>query len=198
MWELFVNNLAKHEVVLLPEELEIIQSLFKHKKFRKRQYILQQGEPSRYTHFVIKGLTRTYEVDENGQEHILFFSPEDWWIGDLFSFLTGQPASYNIDCLEDTEVLQITRSDMQRMYQEVPKMNFYFRVLTEKAYIATVRRLYSSLSKTAAERYEEFIQKYPNIEQRVPDLQIASFLGITPQSLSRIRSNSINNRKIKG
>ena len=187
MWELFLQNIAKKGVSLSNEEIEVIQSLFSHKKLRKNQYILQQGDVARYETFVVSGLTRTYEVDNNGLEHVLFFGPEDWWVGDLYSFLSGKPSLYNVDCLEATEVLQISRENLDRVYELVPKMNFYFRLLLQNAFIALTQRISSTLSKPALQRYKEFLNQYPHIEQRIPNHQIASFLGITPQSLSRLR-----------
>ena len=190
MWELLLQNIAKNGVDLSQQEISILQSLFTHRKFRKNQYILQQGDIARYETLVVKGLTRTYEVNDDGHEHILFFGPEDWWVGDLYSFLSGQATVYNVDCLEDTEVLQISRKNLDQLYEQVPKMNQYFRLLLQNAFIAVTQRLGSTLSKSAWERYQEFLERYPQIEQRIPNHQIASFLGITPQSLSRLRRQS--------
>lgn len=189
MYDLLIRNLGKY-VNLSNEEVDIIQSLFTLKKFRKHQYILQEGDVSRFENFVCKGLTRTYEVDEKGQEHIVQFGPEDWWVGDLYSFLTDMPTAYNIDCLEDTKVLQISKPNLNLLYEKVPKMERHFRILIQNAFVSLTRRLSSTLSKSALERYEEFIKRYPHIEQRVPNHQIAAYLGITPQSLSRIRSQA--------
>lgn len=186
MSELLIKNFSKY-VTLTDEEKNIILSLFTPRKFRKHQYILQEGDLTRYETFIVKGLTRTYEVDDKGQEHIVQFGLEDWWIGDLYSFLTDSPTLYNIDCLEDTEVLQITKPDLERLYQEVPKIERHFRIMVQNAYIASVRRISSTMIKSAAERYQDFLRKYPQIHQRVPNHQVASYLGITPQSLSRIR-----------
>lgn len=187
MWELLMQSMATRKVNLNAEELEILQRFFSHRKFRKNQYILQEGNISGHTNFIIKGLTRTYEVDDKGQEHVLFFGAEDWWVGDVYSFLTHAPSSYNVDCLEDTEVLRISKEDLDLLYEKIPKMNQYFRILFQNAFIALSQRVGSSLSKSAFERYQEFREKYPQIEQRIPNHQIASFLGVTPQSLSRIR-----------
>jgi len=190
MWDLLLENIKRRDVHLSPDEIGVLQSLFTHKKFRKHQYILQEGEVSTHDNFIIKGLCRTYRVDEKGQEHILRFTPEEWWTGDLASFLSGKPSIYNVDCLEDTEVLRISSADLEKLFESVPKMNKYFRLLYQKSIISYNLRLASNLSKSASERYEEFIQRYPDILQRVPNHQIASYLGITPQSLSRIRSQS--------
>ena len=187
MWDLLIKNLSKF-VPLDSQEAGIVQSLFTYKKNRRKQYILQEGDVNRFETFIVKGVTRTYEVDDKGQEHILQFGLEDWWVGDLYSFLTENPTSYNIDCLEDTEVLHITKADLETLYQKVPKMERHFRITIQNAFIASTQRLAASLAKSAPERYEEFIKKYPQIEQRVANHQIASYLGITPQTLSRIRS----------
>jgi CRP-like cAMP-binding protein len=195
MWELLLNNFANRNVLLTPEETDILQTLFVHKKYRKHQYLLQEGEICRYENFVIKGMTRKYQVDEKGQEHILLFAPEDWWTGDLYSFLTGNPTCYNIDCLEDTEVLRISKTDLDQLYEKVPKMNLYFRILFQNSIIAYNKRIGSALSKDGQERYAEFLNRYPDIEQRVPNHQIASFLGLTPQSLSRIRKQAMESSK---
>lgn len=187
LYEQLFRNFSDHHISFSPEEKIAIQSLFTHKKFRRNQYILQQGDIARHETFICKGLTRTYEVDEKGQEHVLFFGPENWWVGDLYSFLCDVPSQYNVDCLEETEVLQISKPDLDLLYTQAPGMNEYFRILFQNAYISFAQRTSSSLSKPAKERYLEFNKKYPHIEARVPDHQIASFLGITPQSLSRIR-----------
>jgi CRP-like cAMP-binding protein len=186
MWELLHTNISRH-VSLTDKEFEIVRSLFKEKKYRKKQYILQEGEISKVETFIAKGCTRTYEVNESGQEHILQFGIEDWWIGDLYSFLTETPSRYNIDCIEDCEVLQITKEKLEELYRTVPKMERFFRIIIQNAFNAAQQRILYTISKPAAERYYDFIEKYPAIEQRVADHHIASYLGIAPQSLSRIR-----------
>ncbi len=188
MWALLEQNLLKRDIHLQPAEWEMMKLLFVERRYRKNQFILQEGNTAQVETFILKGLTRTYEVDEAGQEHVLFFGCEDWWVGDLYSFLSGAPSKYNIDCLEETETLQITRSNLDRLYEQVPVMNRYFRILLQNAYITLSQRVGSVLSKSALERYQEFLVKYPEIEGRIPNHQIASFLGITPQSLSRIRA----------
>jgi CRP-like cAMP-binding protein len=193
MSDLLLKNLSKY-ISLTEEEKGIVLSLFNQKKFRKHQYLLQEGEIARHEIFITSGITRTYEVDDKGQEHIVQFGVEDWWVGDLYSFLTETPTVYHIDCLEDTEVLQITRPNQELLYQKVPKLERHFRIMVQNAYVASVRRVSSTLIKSASERYEEFIHKYPQIYQRVPNHQIASYLGITPQSLSRIRSRVTDNK----
>lgn len=189
-----VDNIAKKGVHLDPNEIEFLHSAFRYRKFRKNQYILQQGDIARFETYMISGLARTYEVDDNGQEHVISFNPEDHWIGDLCSFYTGTPTYLNIDCLEETEVFQITHPDLERLFIQVPKMNIFYRILYRNSIIAYNKRVGSALSKTALERYYEFQERFPQIEQRVPNHQIASFLGITPQSLSRLRKQAMEKK----
>ncbi len=191
MWQVLYQNIEKLGVRLDANELLLLQEYFKIRKFRKNQYIVQQGDVVRYETFVVKGITRTYTVDDREQEHVIAFSPEGWWVGDLYSFFTDNSTTYNIDCLEETTVLQITRDGLEKLCVNVPKLNCYYRDLYRNSVIANIKRLQSTLEKTALERYQEFQEKYPQVEQRVPNHQIAAFLGITPQSLSRIRRLSV-------
>ena len=195
MFDLLFENIARRGVHLSAEEMQVIESLFVHKKFRKHQYILQEGQVATHDNFIIKGLAKTFRVDENEQEHILRFTPEEWWAGDLGSVLSGAPSLYNVDCLEDTEVLRIASKDLEALFDRVPKMNKYFRLLYQKSIVSYNIRLTSTLSKPATERYEEFVKNYPDIEQRVPNHMIASYLGITPQSLSRIRAQALKRKR---
>lgn len=195
MYETLYQHFNKY-ISLTLDEFEICKELFGYKKFRKHQYILQNGNVSRFETFILSGCTKTYEVDDTGQEHIIQFGVETWWIGDLHSFLTNTPSRLNIDCIEDTEVLQIQKIEMEKLYEKVPKLERFFRILIQKAFVSAMDRIYSNLSKPAVERYEEFLEKYPMVGQRVPNHQVASYLGITPQSLSRIRNQASSNKKL--
>ena len=188
LWAPLFENISRH-VTLQPGDHDLIESLFKHRRYRKKQFLLQEGEICRTESFVISGCTRMYEVDSKGQEHVLQFGPPGWWVGNLYSFLSDTPSEYLIDCLEDSEVLQITRENMEMMFDKSARIERFFRIIIQNAFIASQKRVLTSLSKPAAERYLDFIKKYPQIEQRVADHQIASYLGITPQSLSRIRKS---------
>jgi CRP-like cAMP-binding protein len=190
MFELILKNIAKH-IELAPEEVEYFTSILKPKALRKRQYFLQAGDISRHECFVNKGCIRTYNVDEKGQEHVVQFAIEGWWAGDLYSFLSAQPSEYNIDALEDSELFLIDKNNLEQLYTRVPKFERFFRILLQNAFIASQRRISENLSLPAEERYISFIQRYPRFEQRLPLRQIASFLGITPESLSRIRGKKV-------
>jgi len=175
------------KVMLTTEEMQLLKAFFIPKKLRKKQYLLQEGDICKYTAFVEKGALRSYTIGDNGNEHIIQFALEGWWISDNYSFLTGEPSSYTIDALEDAELLLITATSMEAMLEKIPKMERYFRILLQKNMIALQLRLACTLSQTAEEKYTSFSNLYPSILQRVPQHMIASYLGITPETLSRIR-----------
>lgn len=175
------------KVTLTEDELKLAASFFVPKKIRKRQFLLQEGDVCRYLAFVSEGCMRSYSTDEKGEEHIVQFAPEQWWISDLKSFSSGEPASFNIDAVEDSALLVIDKPSQDRLYEAVPPMEHYFRMLLENNSSASMKRISDLISVPAEERYLQFINTYPGIVQRVPQSQIASYLGITPQSLSRIR-----------
>lgn len=177
------------KIQLTPEEKELTKTYFIPKKLRRRQYILQEGDVCKHVIFVEKGMLRSYTVDEKGSEHIMQFAFEGWWTNDQYSFLTGEPAVYNIDALEDSELLLLSRQAEEELYQKIPKFERYFRILLQNNVIAMQRRLIGSLSQTAEERYHQLTQVCPTIPRRVPQHMMASYLGITPETLSRIRKH---------
>lgn len=186
MFELIRKNITKH-IDLTEEEFKYFTSLLLHKRLRKKQFLLEEGEVFNYECFVNSGCLRQYYLDEKGQEHIIQFAISDWWIGDQYSFLTGQPAINFIDAIEASEVLLISKTNLEQLYVTVPKFERLFRIAFQNSYLALQRRILSNLSHTAEERYLDFTTRYHEIEQKVPQHQVASYLGITPESLSRIR-----------
>jgi CRP-like cAMP-binding protein len=186
MFELLHAHIGKR-IHLTEEEFNLCSQFFISKKIKKRQFLLQEGDVCRQMFFVEKGCLREYTIDHKGEEHILQFAIEDWWVSDLQSFLTGSPSSHNIDALQDSEVLSIDQTGRDNLLKAVPKIERFFRLLLEANYIATHRRINDSLAISAEERYLAFIKTYPALIEQVPQSQIASYLGITPQSLSRIR-----------
>jgi CRP-like cAMP-binding protein len=187
MFELLLQSIEE-KISISKEEFDFCKTLFIPKKLRKKQYLLQEGDVCRYTAFVEKGMLRTFTVDEKGSEPILQFSMEGWWIADLYSFLTEEPSMYNIEALEECELLLITKENWEVLLAKVPAFERYFRLLIQNNLIATQRRLMSSLSESAEEKYTKLINNFPGCIQRVPQHMIASYLGITPETLSRIRS----------
>jgi CRP-like cAMP-binding protein len=183
----FLHQHITNKVSLTEEEWATITSFFIPKKVRKKQYLLQAGDVSEYMIFVNKGCLRSYTVDEKGDEHIVQFAIEGWWIGDMNSFLTGDAATFNIDALEDSEVLLLDLNAQEKLFEQVTKFERYMRLLLQSNYIAMHRRLVSTISTTAEDKYLRMITKYPDIVQRVPQHMIASYLGLKPETLSRIR-----------
>ena len=165
------------------------------KKLRRKQYLLQEGDVCKNIAFVEKGALRTYTVDELGTEHILQFALEGWTISDLYSFLTGEASTYNIDALEAAELVLVSKAAHEEMLQTIPKYETYVRLQVTGAYIALQRRITSVLSLTTEERYKNFTATYPNIVQRVPQHMIASFMGLTPETLSRVRKRMAGGQK---
>jgi len=176
------------------EEFEFCKTLFIPKKLRKRQFLLQEGDVCRYTAFVEKGVLRSYMVDEKGSEHILQFALDGWWIGDLYSFLTHEPSVFNIEALQESELLLITQPSWELLFEKVPKFERYHRILIQNNLIATQSRLMGNLTLTAEEKYEKLMASFPGCLQSVPQHMIASYLGITRETLSRIRKKLAQRR----
>jgi CRP/FNR family transcriptional regulator, anaerobic regulatory protein len=174
------------------EEKELVRSTFHSRLFRKRQYLLQEGDLCAHIYFVVKGCLRLYKIDDKGNTHILQFAPENYWINDLGSFHGQKPSSLNIDALEDSVVLQIGLEDVISLYTLAPKFDRIFRVLMENSFVRLQERLLQNISSTAEDRYQSFLEIYPQLVNRLSQVQIAAFLGITPEFLSRLR-----NRKSK-
>ena len=168
-------------------EKAVLAEVFKARRVRRRQFILQEGDVCQHNTFVVEGCFRMYLVDPNGKEHNLQFAIENWWIGDIGSFHSDQPSRLAIEALEHSVILQITKQDQLRLFVEYPKFNRLFRVLTENALVSAQRRILQNISSTAEERYLDFVGRYPDFFVRISNLQIASYLGVTPEFLSTIR-----------
>lgn len=181
-------------IPLNAKEKELITEKFHSRLYRKRQYVLQEGTLCNQLYFVVRGCLRMYKIDEKGNTHVLQFATENYWINDLGSFHGFKPSSLNIDALEDTVVLQISRDDLVLVYQQAPKFDRIFRVLMENSFIRLQQRLLQNISSTAEERYQSFLELYPHLVNRLSQVQVASFLGITPEFLSRLR----NRKKTSG
>jgi len=186
MYELFFRSF-NNKVQLTGEEEAQIKNYLTPKKLRRKQYLLQEGDVCKHIAFIEKGVLRAYSIDNNGDEHIIQFALEEWIISDLYSFLTGEPATYNIDAIEDAELILISKSANEELLQKMPKYETFTRLNVTGAYLAMQRRLTSIISASLEERYATFTSLYPNIVQRVPQHMIASYMGLTPETLSRIR-----------
>lgn len=186
MFELFFQKLSE-KITISETDKEIFKSLLIPKKIRRKQYLLQEGDVCKYTAFVEKGALRSYTVDEKGSEHIIQFAVEGWYIADLYSFITGEPATNNIDAIEDSELLLISKSAQEELMKRVPQYEKFIYLQMQGAYVALQRRLTAMISMTTEEKYTNLLNTYPNIVQRVPQHMVASYLGLTPETLSRTR-----------
>ena len=186
MFDLLFQHISRH-VTLTAEEWEYTKTMFVPKKLRRRHYLLQAGDVGEYIAFVNKGLLRSYTIDDKGEEHMVQFAPEGWWIGDIYSFLTREPALYTIDALEETELLLLSQGAQDILFDAVPKFERYIRILQRNSLIAMHRRLVLTISMSAEDKYQQMLINYPDLMQRVPQHMIASYLGVKPETLSRIR-----------
>ena len=185
--ELILKNIGKH-IQLNLDEQEFFLALLQTKTIKRKQLYLYRGEICNYSTFVVNGCLRAYTIDDNGIEHVLSFAPADWWIADMYSFISQQPAYLNIDALEDSVVLRLSKENQEKLYNEIPKFERYFRILVEKSLVAHQQRLLNNMTLTAEERYQEFCRLYPSLVDRLPQKQIAAYLGVSPEFFSRMRS----------
>lgn len=182
-----LENIAKH-VTLTPEEQELFLSKTETKQFKAKNILLSAGEVATCTYFVNSGILRSFNINDNIIEHVLHFACEGWWIGDMYSYISEKPGNLFIEVLEDAEVVIITKENHQKLYQEIPKLERFFRILAKNSLVSHQERLMDNLSLTAEERFEKFCSKYPTLIQKVPQKQIASFIGVTPEFFSKMKA----------
>jgi len=185
-FDLLITNISRR-ISLTAEEIDYFTSLLRSKSLATGEYLLREGEICKYETFVVKGCLKTYYVDENGFEHIIDFSIEEWWADDLYSLLTQTASRSYIKAIEDTDILQIGKSDLELLYQRVPKFERFFRILFQNAFITQREQINQALSASAEERYLLFMKKKPYAEKRFSQKDIASYLGVTPQFLSTLK-----------
>lgn len=182
----------QEKVPLTDEEKKLITSFFKCKQLRRRQFLLQAGDVCKYISFVSQGLMKSYLVDEKGSEHINLFAWEGWWISDFRSFIFGDKAILDIDAIEDTTLLLLSRQNYERILAEVPVIERYFRILYQNSLATKDSRLISANTHNAEEKYALFLEAYPSISQRLPQNLIASYLGLSAETISRIKRKMID------
>jgi CRP-like cAMP-binding protein len=185
---------TKKYIDLTAEEETLLLSKVNQRHYLKDQYVTQQGDVCKSACFIISGCTKTFYMDEEGQKHIILFSIEEWWTSDLGSFTSQTPSDYNVQCIENTKFIQFDYDILEELYIEIPKLERLFRKIAELAFVASQKRILRNFSLTAKERYLFFKDTYPKIEQRVPQYMIASYLGITKEFLSKIKSQIIQNQ----
>jgi CRP-like cAMP-binding protein len=183
----------ERSVPITDEQFELIKTFFSPRKIKKGHLLLHEGDMTKNDIFVASGCLRTYTIDNNGREHILQFSTENWWTGDL-SLRGNVPAQCFIEALEHSEILVAESNSIEKIIEHIPEMGTFYRAALQRSAAAKNERIVSSLSKTADERYDDFLKKYPTLLQRVPQHMIASYLGISPETLSRIRKQRTQRR----
>ncbi|MDO6517968.1 Crp/Fnr family transcriptional regulator [Zobellia uliginosa] len=189
MNDLLIQNIEKSLQLSKPELVELC-SYFEPKVIRKKEFLLTQGSVCKFEGFVLEGCFRVFILDKKGKENTLYFAIKDWWLMDIDSFMNQKPSNLNIQALEDSKVLLINRKDKLTLYDAIPATEKLFRIMSQKAIVAWQRRLINNHCQTAKERYHDFVATYPNIVSKLTDKQIASYLGITHEFLSKIKKSS--------
>ncbi|PAU94799.1 cyclic nucleotide-binding protein [Aliifodinibius salipaludis] len=188
MYQQLKESLQEH-VSLTDEQWELCKNNFRPKRMLKRQFLLQEGDVCRQLTFVEKGALYSYSVDSKGNQHVLRFAFDGWWIADLQSFFTDNPSTLNIEVLEDSELLVLDRKNHEKLLEEIPAYERYHRIIVENAYVALQKRVENALGLTAEEKYARLIKDNPEFMNRVPLNLVASYLGMSPETLSRVRGN---------
>lgn len=189
-----IDKYVANCISLSPEELTLFHSLLKVKRVRKRSYLLQEGEICDFEAYIVKGCIRTYYLSDEGAETILSFAIEDWWVSDLYSFTEQKPSNMFIESLEDCELLIIDHKSKAGLFKKIPQFETLFRLMVQRSLFALQKRFHSLVTQTAEQRYLAFLDKYPQIVQRVPQNQIARYLGVSPEFLSKVRG-AMNRKK---
>ena len=188
MFERLKNSLEEH-VSLTKEEWEYFKNYFRPKRMLKRQFLLQEGDVCRELAFVEKGSLYSYSVNSAGNKHVIRFAFEGWWMANLHSFFTEQPTRLNIEILENSELLMLDRKNHDKLLEELPAYERYNRIILQNAYVALQRRVENALGLTAEEKYDRLIEESPAFLNRVPLNLVASYMGVSPETLSRVRAN---------
>ena len=191
MYQSITNHINNH-ITPTTIDLQLFNAILTETSIPKGQFLLLPGAIVKHEYFVIKGCLKAYYMDDKGNRHIIQFAIENWWVGDFDAFYNQTPSILHIEAIEDSKLLSISYDNLQKIYDEAPIFERYFRILTTKAFIAQRKRILSTLEKNTQERYLEFCSSYPYIEDRVPNYDIANYLGVSPENLSRVR------RQLKG
>lgn len=186
-YQSILNNIARF-VELTDDEKQQFTSIIKTTRLKKRQFVIQPGYVSEYRNYIVKGAVRVFYLDDNGKEHTVSIGIEDWYFTDFNSYINKEPATHFAEALEDCVIFQMKYEDIEKLCSNIHAFSQYFRFITEKGLVSARKRVISNISKTSEDRYLEYAQKYPQIVNRVPQYVIASYLGISPEFLSKVRS----------
>jgi CRP-like cAMP-binding protein len=192
-FDLILKNIFKH-INLNKDEVDYFTSLLIHKKVARKTILLHEGQACKYLSYVHSGALRAYHIDKDGKESTIMFAVADWWVTDMYCFLNNKPAMMFIETIADSIIYQISKTNFDKLFSDIPKFERFFRILMQNAYTREQLRIIENLSLTAEERYNSFVKKYPHIAEAVTQKQIASYLGVTPEFLSTIRKEKISKR----
>jgi CRP-like cAMP-binding protein len=187
---LILDNIAKH-ISLTSEEEKLFLSKTETRKVKAKTILQNAGKICKDGYFVNSGLLRSFNINDNIVEHVMSFACEGWWISDMYSLLSQKPGNLFIEVLEDAEIVILSKENQEQLYLEIPKLERFFRILTENSLVANQERLMDNLSLTAEERYEKFCKKYPTLIQKLPQKQIASYIGVTPEFFSKMKARML-------
>ena len=187
---LILDNISKI-VSLSDKEKERILSKIEVREYKAKTILLHAGEICKHSYFVNSGILRSFTINDNIVEHVLHFACEGWWIGDMYSLLSQKPGNLFVEVIEDAEVVFLSKENQELLYHEIPKLERFFRILTENSLVAHQERLMDNLSLSAEERFEKFCSKYPTLIQHVPQKQIASYIGVTPEFFSKMKAKML-------
>ena len=187
---MIIKNISRI-VTLTEAEEALFLSKTETKTYKAKSILLNAGEICKYSYFVNSGLLRNFSINDNIVEHVLSFACEGWWIGDMYSLISQKPGNLFIEVLEDSEVVLLSRENQELLYHEIPKLERFFRILIENALVANQERLMDNMSLSAEERFEKFCKRYPSLIQRVPQKQIASYIGVTPEFFSKMKARML-------
>ena len=187
-FEPILGNIAKH-ISLEPDESDFFTTLLHYREVPKKELLLKEGQFCRTINYVGSGALRAFHLSPDGKDSTIMFAIADWWITDMYCFVTEQPAMQNIVAIDDSQIWQLKKEDLERLYTQVPKFERFFRIIMQNSYIREQLRVLQNLSLSAEERYNIFLNKYPQLMPYVSQKQIASYLGVTPEFLSTVRRN---------
>ena len=193
MAKLILESFRKH-IDLTPEEEQEIVSRLKTEKYKAKTLLIKPGDTADFTYFVLEGILKSYTIDANGVEHILSFATPGWWMADMYAYLGDKPAIMNIDVIEDCEVLILYKHDVEDLYNKIPKLERFFRILTQNNLISNQQRVLDKMTLTAEERYEAFMSKYPKVINCLPQKHIASYIGVTHEFFSKMKSKLLRKK----
>ena len=189
-FDLILSNISKH-IHLDEKEKAVFEGHLQFKEVKRKAILLREGEVCKNSIFVTGGCLRGYTFDKNGTDHVLNFAPPDWWIADMYSLITQKPGTVTIEALEDSKIILLSKTAQEQLYAQIPKFERFFRILTEKSLVANQQRIIDNMGLTAEERYNIFCNRYPTLIHTLPQKQIASYIGVTPEFFSRMRAGMV-------